>query len=305
MAASVAGHRIGEVARRTGLSVDTLRVWERRYGFPRPNRADSGIRLFEEDDVRRLLLVRRALVHGFRVGEVIRKSGPEITRILEERRSVPPPGEHPVSNEVAALLGCVTRYELVELRRRLREQVMKLRGAEFVREIASPLLQEIGDRWAAGTVEIRQEHLLSEALSTQLHAILAAHEADERLPSILLATLPGERHRLGLEMSAVYLAENGMVPHLLGVDAPPRQIVEAALLMGVDVVGISLASGTEIEGARPALRWIAEWLPDSIEIWAGGRGVAQAGGIGRRVRRLEHWGDVDLVLEARRRGVRS
>ncbi|MEO8189753.1 MAG: MerR family transcriptional regulator [Acidobacteriota bacterium] len=296
MLASASGHRIGEVARLTGLSVDTLRVWERRYGFPSPSRARSGVRLFAEDDVTRLLLIQRALLRGFRPGEVVAKATDELTRILEAAPETPKAVRRAVSPRVEALLDDVTRYRLGSLRERLAEAAQTLGAAGFVREVAGPLLDEVGEAWACGAIDVRQEHLASEELSLRLRVLLAAAPTDAEAPSVLLAALSGERHGLGLEMAAVDLASRGVTPRLLGTDTPPRQIVEAALALGVDAVGISLPTGTDARAAVSALRWISEWLPDSIALWLGGRACDRIPCPPRAIL-LRGWAQVDQAVD--------
>ena len=296
MFASVSGHRIGEVARLTGLSVDTLRVWERRYGFPSPNRARSGVRLFAEDDVTRLLLIQRALLRGFRPGEVVSKGSDELGRLLEAVPETSAPARRAVSPRVAELLEDVMHYRLGSLRDRLAEGARTLGAAAFVREVAGPLLDEVGEAWACGTIDVRQEHLVSEELSLRLRALLADTPLEPEAPSVLLATLSGERHGLGIEMAAVDLASRSVTPRLLGTDTPPRQIVEAALALGVDAVGISLPTGTDTRVAVPALRWISEWLPDSIALWFGGRACDRIPGPATRALVLREWAEVDEAV---------
>lgn len=296
MFASVSGHRIGEVARLTGLSVDTLRVWERRYGFPSPSRARSGVRLFREDDVSRLLLIQRALLRGFRPGEVVAKGADELGRLLEAAPETSTPAQRTVSPRVAALLDDVTHYRFGSLRDGLAEGARTLGAGSFVREVAGPLLQEVGEAWACGAMEVRQEHLSSEELSLRLRVLLADIPLEPEAPSVLLATLSGERHGLGIEMAAVDLASRGVTPRLLGTDTPPRQIVEAALALGVDAVGISLPTGTDARAAAPALRWISEWLPDSIALWFGGRACDRIPGPATRALVLREWGQVDEAV---------
>lgn len=300
MLASVAGHRIGEVARLTGLSVDTLRVWERRYGFPSPGRAHSGVRLFGEEDVSRLMLIQRALLRGFRPGEVVSKTVDELARILEAAPEAAEPRRREVSPRVAALLDDVTQYRLGSLRSRLAEAAETLGAGPFVREVAGPLLDELGEGWACGAIDVRQEHLASEEVSLRLRALLAAAPPESEGPSVLLATLSGERHGLGLEMAAVDLASRRVIPRLLGTDTPSRQIVEAALALGVDAVGISLPTGTDPRAAVPALRWISEWLPGSIALWLGGRGSNRIPAPATRALVLREWAQVDDAVEGLR-----
>ena len=124
---------------------------------------------------------------------------------------------------VDAVVEALRADDIAGVRSLLRAAAVSLGPRAFVTEIAHPLAVRVGELWARGFLEVRHEHVASACLTSQLHLLLGALEDGDRSPSVLLATLPGEPHLLGLDMVAVYLAANLAAPHVLGADTPPAQ----------------------------------------------------------------------------------
>jgi DNA-binding transcriptional MerR regulator len=284
----------------TTLSADTLRMWERRYGFPKPGRRGSQIRVYSDADVERLTLVARALKQGFRAGEVIHHSLDELRTLLINATQRSP--FQPTSPTVDALLEAVTKDDTAGLRNGLRQAVATLGPRRFITEVAGPLIQQAGDAWCDGRLGVRQEHYLSAAISTQLRSLLNAYEADTEGPVVVLATLSEERHGLGLDMAALYLAVAGFAPRMLGVDVPPAQIVDAARALRARVVGLSISRGSDAELTSERVRWLLRELPSTVELWLGGQGAPAPRPPNPRIFSVLGWADVDREL-ARIRGL--
>ncbi len=265
------GYSIRVASRLTGISSDTLRMWERRYGFPSPRRNEAKIRVYSKEDVERLTLVARALKAGYRAGEVIHKSRPELDAILAQAAELdvePSAGQSP---SVASVLDTLRQDDADGTRLELRRAVATLGPKRFVEDVASPLLERVGEAWAARQLDVRHEHMLSEQLSTQLRLLLSAYEGTTERPVVLLTALPGEQHGLGLDMAALFTALVGATPRVLGVDTPVDQIAEAAEALHADVVGISVSGAADLEQVKAEVDWLLGHLPDTTEVWLGGQ----------------------------------
>ena len=213
--ASARGVSIRVASRVTSIEPDTLRMWERRYGFPSPTRTEGGSRLYAAHDIEKLQLITKALEVGYRPGEVVGLDRKAIERAIEAADA--PPSRRvarvaPAAPTVQGLLDKLARDEVQELRVGLRQAAITLGPKRFVVDVARPLAIEVGERWSRGELEVRHEHLLTECLSTQIRAMLSAFEEVEAAPIVLLATLSGEPHGLGLEMIALYLAVSHVSP---------------------------------------------------------------------------------------------
>ncbi len=289
------GYSIRVASRLTGLSADTLRMWERRYGFPSPKRNDSKIRVYSKDDVERLTLVSRAQKAGYRAGEVIHKSKEELRALLVDAITVDDPSQGHTPS-VSSLVQTLHRNDADGLRTELRSAVATLGPKRFLVDVAGPLLERVGEEWALRRLDIRHEHLISEALTTQLRLLLSAYEGTTQPPVVLLSTLPEEQHGLGLEMVALYCAIAGATPRLLGVDTPVDQIIEAARALRVDAVGVSVSRGANLATATAHLGMILEALPPRVELWAGGTRAKDLQLPHPAFKRVVRWTDLDREL---------
>jgi methanogenic corrinoid protein MtbC1 len=270
-------------------------MWERRYGFPKPARNDSQVRVYTDADVERLILVSRALKAGFRAGEVIHRDTEELKALLASSAKAEL-GSLQESPTIAGLLTALRADDVTGVRSGLRQAVATLGPRQFLIDVAGPLVEQVGEAWASGQLHVRHEHLISEALSTQLRLLLSAYETDSSSPTVLLATLSHEQHGLGLEMAALYLALQGASPRLLGVDTPPDQIVEAAVALRARVVGVSVSPASDPDATVEHIRWILAELPPEIDVWLGGRAVRDLTISHPRLREIVSWNDVDREL---------
>jgi methylmalonyl-CoA mutase cobalamin-binding subunit len=137
--------------------------------------------------------------------------------------------------------------------------------------LAAPLLTEVGERWSAGHLSIAAEHLLSGAMRGLLTSLIRFRGKPADAPTVLLATLSGERHELGLLLVALLTADAGLGLHYLGCDLPAAEILSAARRADVAVVGLSLVNASDDEHAADELRRVERALSPHTELWLGGR----------------------------------
>lgn len=259
---------IGVVERDTGIGRDTLRVWERRYGFPRPGRNDKGERIYSEVELRRLQRIRRLLDQGLRPGRLLSLDEAALDRLEAERD----PGA-PVSPAVAALLEALDCVDAIELERLFRQHHREQGMRGFVVDTVAPLLNSVGQRWGNGRLQIFQEHFLTQQLTRFLGGEITRLQPDARKPLMILATLPGEEHALGLLMVSAMLASHGISTINLGPEVPMDQIEQAVHRFRADIVGITFSGAYSYKNIRPHLVELRELLPDRVDIWTGGEGV--------------------------------
>jgi DNA-binding transcriptional MerR regulator/methylmalonyl-CoA mutase cobalamin-binding subunit len=294
------------VSELTGLPMGTLRAWERRYGFPKPSRREgSNRRVYSNEQIDRLRVVSQALERGYRPGDVIPLTPAELHELLSNDTGARgAPGGRAIA-DVPALIGLLLRDEVRRIEDELRLAATALGPKRFVTELAQPLAQAVGQAWAAGTLAIRQEHVMTECLTTQLRWLLAAQQDAEGSPTVVLSTLPGESHTLGLQMVAVYLALSAAKPRLLGANTPPEQVIAAAEAFGARVVGIGLTAAADPVVARLELERLARGLPTPLALWVGGGGARALGKVSARIQPIDSWLALDAALARARQGTRS
>ncbi len=272
------GLSISAVERDTGLTKDTLRVWERRYGFPRPLRDAQGERVYPGDQVGRLRLLRRLLVLGHRPGRVVGLPREQLEQILARHApsgvACAPGAEAPLQR----LLALLRAHDPAALQRELLQAQMRLGLQRFVVELVAPLSTEVGAAWMRGELEVFEEHQFSEVLQRVMRGAIAAipaagADAPGR-PRVLLTTIVHEPHGLGLLMAEAMLALEACHCVSLGVQTPLDDIVLAARAHRADVLALSFSPQPAQAQVLDALRALRAALPPQMEIWAGGSSPA-------------------------------
>jgi DNA-binding transcriptional MerR regulator/methylmalonyl-CoA mutase cobalamin-binding subunit len=260
-------YSLGAVARLTGLSEHVLRAWERRHGAVRPLRTPGGTRRYRESDVARLRLLRSAVDAGHPIGEAAGLDEAELAR-RARMASAAAPGP-----QLAPILAALERLDADTAERLLGLQLSALGPARFARQVASPLLIEVGERWHAGRLAaVATEHLTSSLLRSLLGACLRRSAASASAPPVLFTTLPGERHELGTLIAAVAAADAGGRPVFLGGDLPVGELVGAAVSLDAAAVAVGTCprEGVDLAGMLRSLRAA---VPRSVELWVGGPGA--------------------------------
>lgn len=256
---------IGDICAETGLSADVVRVWERRYGFPQPVRLPSGHRRYRREDLLRLRLMAEAVAQGHRPSMLARASEEALKRLLIR-------GDNPGAD---ALFEAVAAMDTNRMRQLFRESLTQLGWKPFLQQTVSPLLDRVGMAWAEGVIGIHHEHLVTEVLEDFLRELRMECEVRPGQGSVLLCTLPGERHRLGLLMAALAYATQGLRTELLGVDLPVASIAQAVRVLKVNQVAVSLSIQSSGEPTRRLLLDLQERLPPDCQLVIGGQGAAR------------------------------
>jgi methanogenic corrinoid protein MtbC1 len=267
------------------LSAETLRNWERRYGFPVPERTQGGQRVYTIEAVDRLRLIAQALERGWRAGEVV----PMELASLEWMLKGAPGGrfeqagnmfmaeqhsrEHRLP-EVAGLLDATRAMDGVTLDELLRRCWYRLGAVTFLEEIAARFVWEVGEAWFDGRLSIAQEHFASERLRDFLTSQWRPLSDSARGPSVICAALPGEQHVLGLHMAATLIAISGWRVLFLGADIPISEIVHTAdQLDNPRAVLLSVSQAAHGVPTRRAIEGLRAQLPAPIDLIVGGVGA--------------------------------
>jgi len=264
---------IAAVERDTGLSKDTLRVWERRYGFPAPVRDESGQRVYTSADVEKLRLAKRLLDYGYRPGKILSYRPEQLMQLVHaatpallRRQETAHDG-----SEIESFLELIRTHRVEELRRQLSQSLLRLGLGRFVAGVVAALNARVGDAWARGKLEVFEEHLYSESIQLILrNAISGIPRPGVDPPLVLLTTFPRESHGLGLLMAEAFFALEGCRCLSLGVQTPVPDIVRAAQIQKVDIVALSFSDSVNANQALGGIAELRSQLPTSFEIWVGG-----------------------------------
>ena len=288
---------MGAVTRRTGIGEHTLRAWERRFGFPAPHRLESGHRRYPADQVQQLVLINAALNCGYRAGDVVPLAKTEIEDLLRDCGALDagiPAGI--TAAIIDATVDACARFDRDALANSLNTDASLLGVRRFLRERAMPLLEEIGNAWVQGRIEVRHEHFFSEVLEDTLRSLRSGLEPAGKGRPVILATLPDELHCLGLHIVALAVVAAGRRVRVLGPHLPVNEIAQAADATDAAVAGLSISLFGADKTAVEAIRDLREGLPPTTRLWLGGAGAAHLEGLPDGVDIVATLDDLDTAL---------
>jgi MerR family transcriptional regulator, light-induced transcriptional regulator len=225
---------ISDTERETGINRDTLRVWERRYGFPTPVRNKRGERTYNNATIERLRLLKQLLDRGMRPGKLVKQETEQL-RLLAAQPTV----ATGLPAEVAELMEILVHGPHSTLPCRMEQSLRRQGLRSFLTELIAPMNSAVGEAWFSGSIGILEEHYYADTVVRVLNAALDALPGGAGNPRVLLTTFPGELHGIGLLMVACVLRLEGAQVLQLGVQTPIEEIVRGALMNRCDVVGLS------------------------------------------------------------------
>ena len=268
------GYSIAAVSKLTGVSCHALRVWERRYGFPVPERSASGHRRYAQDQVGVLRQLAKLARSGQSIGELIveyqegkldfRASGPAR---LEERSASGQVVDRLFEGDMAsadALLDLLAE---------------RLSTIELVERVIEPALVDVGERWFRGECEVFQERCAVSSLFLKLGRLLDQARRANPHPRrrVLVGTVQGDRHEGGVLMVSLALELAGWRAVALGVDLPIEQYQKAIETWRPDALGLSFVLSRNINKRFQELSKI-----EGVPIFVGGRSIVNHQGLARR-----------------------
>jgi DNA-binding transcriptional MerR regulator len=243
------GHRIGEFARRVGVTPELLRAWEQRYGLLRPVRTPGGFRLYGEEDVERVARMRRGLDEGL--------SAAEAALVALEPASSP---DRLIDDARARLMSAIESYDEAAVQTALDDALAAFGLEAFVRDLILPTLTAVGRGWEQGRVNISQEHFASNLIRGRLLA-LARLWGRGAGPLAVLACAPGEHHDISLLAFGLILRSHGWRILYLGPDTPLSTLEETARTTGPAAIVLVTFDTSLVEGEGTALRRLARVAP--------------------------------------------
>lgn len=270
---------IAAVERDTGLSKDTLRVWERRYGFPQPARDHAGDRVYPSEQVERLRVIRRLMDAGHRPGGIVALELGALQTLAAPAEASPTlVRPSPRLPDVAACLALIEGHDVQALRRLLVHTSMRVGLVSFVTQLLAPLTVAVGEAWMAGRFQVFEEHLYTECVTGVLRNAISSLPSGVTAgaPRVVLSSVPDEPHALGLLMVETLLALEGCNCLSLGPQTPIADMAKAAQAHRADIVALSFTPVVGTRSLVSGLQALRQLLPGGVEIWAGGSHPALA-----------------------------
>jgi DNA-binding transcriptional MerR regulator len=258
--------RIGELSRRSGVSPELLRAWERRYGLLEPTRSAGGLRLYSAADLDRVRAMQQHLAEGLAAAEAAALAA-----------EAEPRADRAVAFSPAAarrdLDASLSGFDEARAHAVLDELLSTATLDSILSDVLIPFLRELGERWERGEITVAQEHFATSVLRGRLLGL--ARGWDRGIgPRVLLSCAPGERHDLGLISFGLALRARGFRILYLGADTPIESVAQTARAARPHVVVVSAVSAELLKEIAGALRELAAEYP----VYLGGAGATAVGG---------------------------
>lgn len=257
-------YTIKEIEERTGVAAATLRQWERRYSFPRPQRSSGGYRLFSDDDVASILQMQAFVANGVppsRAAELVRQPVPE------------QPGGRTVADLAHDLSEALRSLDTSRAERVLSDAHAVHTVEDVLLSVIAPAMVQIGELWHAGETNVATEHFASQFIQGRLRLLFAMMPRVSGAKHVLVACAPGELHELGALIVAIMLTRQGFGVSYLGQDTPIEDLAAMIDDVPADAVFISASLPAALERLSEAgalLRSIA------VPVIFGGRAFAES-----------------------------
>lgn len=250
-------YRVKTICRLTGINRSTLLAWERRYQAVTPSRTENGYRIYSEADLQRLLQLKAMVDKGHAVSEALKLLG----------------GEGSLPELMQPLLERLVAFDQREAEAMVQSIQAQPPGAQ-VDQLYSPLLRELGERWARGETSVAQEHFASGFVRSRLME-LAQQVRCPQGPLASLLTPPGERHDLGLLGLSIHMGEMGWRTDWLGSELPLDELPAYCAQQQPQLVCMSLVRMRPQSERERLLRTVRKLVPQSVHVAVGGRGASE------------------------------
>jgi MerR family transcriptional regulator, light-induced transcriptional regulator len=256
--------RIGELAKRTGVSPELLRAWEQRYGLLQPTRTAGGFRLYSAADEARVQRMQSLVSGGLAAAQAARlilSGGEPAPRTVSASATI-------LDDEAASLAASLDRLDEQAASTALDRLFSAYTVETVLQDVVIPYLHRLGERWEAGEVSVAQEHFASNLVRGRLLG-LAQGWGQGQGPGAILACLPGEHHELGLLAFGVALRRRGWRITYLGTDSPIGAVADIARsVRPAVVVLLSMSPDNSMDHAREI-----EQLANQVQVMIAGPGA--------------------------------
>ena len=262
------GFTIKTVSERTGVSVHTLRAWERRYGVPSPNRgADNRYRLYDESDIADVLFLKQKVESGVAPAQA--------SAMLRQRQDAAPSltidesTHQPIVSLQNALLEAFAKSDETAARHLLDEAFALYAPEQVALSIIEPTMKEIGDRWMRAEMTVWHEHLASNVVQQKLYSVLQSQPVlPDSAPMIAAACAPNEEHQVGLIVFALLARRQGWRVAYLGQGTPLADLVDLSRSqLKPSIIAVSVTTVVGLAGLIP---WLdANHRPDAPLVFGG------------------------------------
>ena len=267
------------VARRTGLSAHVIRIWEKRYGAVEPERTETNRRLYSDEQIERLSLLRDITQNGHSIGHVAKLPTEKLRELSKESHGTNGRAPRALTASPAAptfLDECVAAVQSLDARaleETLKRAATELGAHGLLQRVVAPLVQTLGDLWREGTITAAHEHFASGVIRIFLGQAAKPFAGTDSAPVLVVTTPAGQIHELGALLVGAAAANVGWHVTYLGASLPAAEIAGAARQKRARAVALSLVYPEDDHRLDGELTRLHESLPPEVTLLVGGRAM--------------------------------
>ncbi len=304
-----AHHAIKAVAQRTGLSTHVIRIWEKRYRAVEPERTGTNRRLYSDEEVERLSLLRVLTEAGHSIGAVANLPTPRLRKLASETQNGRRPGAGgngggtSPSSLLEQAIAAVNGLDSPALESVLKRGTTELGAQGLLQRVIAPLVQRLGELWREGAITAAHEHFASAVIRVFLGHAAKPFAPTEGAPVLVVGTPSGQLHELGALLAAAVASNLGWQVTYLGPSLPAAEIAGAARQNRARAVALSLVYPEDDPHLETELTRLRELLPPEVPLLVGGRATGAYHAALERIRavQINDLAQLGLMLDELRR----
>jgi methylmalonyl-CoA mutase cobalamin-binding subunit len=269
-------YTVGRAAELTGISPDTLRMWQRRYGVVEPVRSKGGYRLYDDPALRRLAAMKSLVDAGWGPREAARRVVSDEVRGVD----VMPVPAAAVRGDTAALARVGRDFNGPALDAVLDDGFALGSFEQVVDSWLMPALAQLGAAWRDGSVSVAGEHFVSAAVQRRLAASFDAAGRSVTGPCVVVGLARGCRHELGVLAFAAALRRAGLSVVYVGGDLPPEEWVRTVRAREAVAAVLGVPTPDDVPAVRETVQAVSTAYP-RVAVHVGGGYQSEVGGAAR------------------------
>ncbi|MGR9073123.1 MAG: MerR family transcriptional regulator [Gammaproteobacteria bacterium] len=264
-------YQIKAVSSITGLTAETLRAWERRYGVVSPQRDGKGRRIYSENDIERLTLLNKASHLGHAISKIAGLRNEQLRALVKENREFSGLDKNRL---VVQVVDTLMKYEFDSCENLLRQALVAMDPLAYTRDLLMPTLKKIGDLWHIEKLSVAQEHLFSHCVKrivlSMIHNLMPFSGSEAKL---IFATPSGESHEFGILSACLIAAHQRCTCYYLGSDVPSDDLIKIQSKLQADVIVLGLVIDPPDADMLQQMTTLAESISGRTSLWVGGSGA--------------------------------
>ena len=273
----MSNYNIKMAAKLSGVSELSIRSWEGRYSAINPNRTDTNRRLYYDNDIEKLILLKKLTQHGHSIGNLASMEIPELADLLFKIELAKPGNSQINSPEeesiVNSCIEVIRQFDDRQLLGLLNEASVKFSRPDLIEKIILPLMIRIGQYWENGMLRVSHEHFTSAVIIKFLNTLTDGFQIPDNAPRIVITTPEGQYHEVGALIGASLAASDGWRTTYLGASLPAEDIAAAVAQLNVRAIFLSIVYPGDNPALNTQLKKLREMVGDKVYILVSGNGV--------------------------------